>query len=173
MKSRHFVIAALLAANFAASAQAQGVACNVKLNVIDPDPAGLNVRTSPGGAVMRALKGRGRWVEVHVSGQIGEWARIDDAQDIDEGSGQARPLFHGQGYVAIDKLGTEALSDVAFIQEAPSPGARTLLKITQSEQPKPTSVTVLGCSGDYLKVRLSTIVGWTRNFCSNRLTTCA
>jgi hypothetical protein len=170
--NRLLVALTLAVAVQAAVASAQTVACDVKLNVTDQDPAGLNIRASPGGAIVGALKAKGRWVQVHVTAQRGEWARIDQATDINEESGEGKPVFRGVGFAAFSKLSNDSLNEIARIQAAPSDSARTILKILQSEQPHPTEVTVLGCSGVFLKVQLSTIVGWTRNFCSNRLTTC-
>jgi hypothetical protein len=156
-----------------AAANAQTVACDVKLNVTDQDPAGLNVRAGPGGAIVTALKARGRWVQAHVTGQSGEWARIDDAKEIDdETGGGEKSLFTASGWVAFSKLGIEELNDTAYIREAPAEAARTLLKIQQPDESKLPHATVLGCSGDFLKVRVGSIVGWTRDYCSNQLTTC-
>jgi hypothetical protein len=163
----------LASALLGAGASAQTVACDVRLNVTDQDPAGLNVRASPGGAIVTALKAKGRWVQVHVTGQSGEWARIDDAKDIRDETGQPeKPLFNGGGWVAFSKLGIEELNSVAFIRDAPADDARTLLKIQEGDEAKLPHATVLGCSGDFLKVRVGAVIGWTRDYCSNQLTTC-
>jgi hypothetical protein len=152
---------------------AQTVACDVKLNVIDQDPAGLNVRASPGGAIVTALKAKGRWVQVHVTGQSGEWARIDDGREIRDEMGEPeKPLFNGAGWVAFSKLGIEELNSVAFIRDAPVEDARTLLKVQEGDESKRPHATVLGCSGQFLKVRAGAVVGWTREYCANQLTTC-
>jgi hypothetical protein len=156
-----------------AAASAQTVTCDVKLNVTDRDPAGLNVRASPGGAIVTALKAKGRWVQVHVTGQSGEWARIDDAKEIDdETGGGEKTRFSATGWVAFSKLGIEELNDTAYIRDAPAEAARTLLKIQQPDESKLPRATVLGCAGEFLKVRVGAVIGWTREFCSNQLTTC-
>jgi hypothetical protein len=164
------ILAALLPG---AVCSAQTVACDVKLNVTDQDPAGLNVRADPGGAVVKALKAKARWVQVHVTGQSGAWARIDDATEIDdETGGGEKPLFEATGWVAFSKLGIEELNAIAVIRAAPSEHARTLLQIQQGDESKLPHATVLGCSGEFLEVRVGAVVGWTREYCSNQLTTC-
>ena len=168
-----FVGAATLLASGVAAAQTPTQPCDAKLNVTDQDPAGLNVRASPGGAVVTALKAKNRWVQVHVTGQSGDWARIDRATEIDdETGGGEKPLFSATGWVAISKLGFEELNSPSLIRDAPSEGARTLLRIEEGDESKRPHPALLGCSGDFLKVRLGAIVGWTREYCSNQLTTC-
>jgi len=148
-------------------------ACDVKLNVTDQDPAGLNVRSAPGGAVIATLKARARWVQVHVTSDADGWAAIDGATLIeDETGGGESPLFKGHGFVAFSKLGFEELDTQSRILAAPADGARVLLSISQGDEAKLPKATVLGCSGSFLKVRVSGIVGWTQTFCANQLTTC-
>ena len=165
---------ALVAALGGAPAAAQALQpCDVKLNVIDQDPAGLNVRASPGGAILTALKAKGRWVQAHVTGQSGAWAAIDEATLIqDESGGPDLRLFHGRGFVAFSKLGIEALDTQSRIHAAPDDASRVLLAISEGDEAKIPRAEVLGCSGEFLKVRVSGLVGWTRNFCANQLTTC-
>jgi hypothetical protein len=171
--SRTLAALTLAGALLAATASAQTVACDVKLNVTDTDPAGLNVRATPQGAIVAALKAKNRWVQVHVTGQRGEWARIGDAREIDdETGGGEKTLFKGAGWVAISKLGIEELDAIAFIRDAPAEDARTLLKIHEGDEAKLPHATVLGCSGEFLQVRVGGLVGWTREYCSNQLTTC-
>jgi hypothetical protein len=170
--NRRLVALVLAAALQGTLASAQTVACDVKLNVTDQDPAGLNVRASPGGAIVTALKAEGRWVQVHLTGQNGEWARIDDAKEIDdETGGGEKPLFEGTGYVAFSKLGTDAGLHLQ-VRAAPSAAARLLLDLSVTDEGRLPTPGVLGCSGDFLKVRVGAVVGWTRDYCSNQLTTC-
>ena len=155
------------------AAQAQeGGGCDVKLNVTDQDPAGLNVRAAPGGAVIARLKAKGQWVETHVTGQAGTWARIDKATLIPDDQDQVRDLFTGAGYVAFSKLGFETLSPSSEILAAPRVGARRLLKLANTDDVAMQKTAVLGCSGEFIQIRVRGIVGWTRSFCSNQLTTC-
>jgi hypothetical protein len=163
----------ILAATLASAAcNAQTLACDVKLNVTDQDPAGLNVRASPGGAVVTALKAKNRWVQVHVSGQSGEWARIDRATFISEDNAAGTAIFHGVGWVAFSKLGIEELNQQAAILAAPKDDAQTMLKIAEEDEANVPKAEVLGCDGTYLKVRVRGLVGWTQNYCSNQFTTC-
>ena len=165
-----FAIAALLAP---AMASAETVACDAKLNVTDQDPAGLNVRASPGGAVVTALKAKNRWVQVHVTGADGTWARIDRATFISEDNAGGTPIFRGVGWVAFAKLGIEELQDrQAAIVTEPKDGARTLLQLSAPDEASVPEAEVLGCDGAYLRVRVKGLVGWTQNYCSNQFTTC-
>ena len=97
---RQVLMAAGLAASiFASSGWAAGArvrACDVQLNVNDPDPAGLNVRAAPGGAVIGALKPKGEWVQVHVVGSSGAWASIEGATLYTEDHAEGRPAFEGR-----------------------------------------------------------------------------
>jgi hypothetical protein len=161
---------AFAAVTASAAAQAQIIACDVKLNVTDQDPAGLNVRASPGGAVVAALKAKDRWVQVHVTGQSGAWARIDRATFISEDNPGGAQIFRGVGWVAFSKLGIEALNEQASIYAAPAADAEVLLTMPHTDGPAVPSET-LGCDGTFLKLKVSGVTGWTRSFCSNQFTT--
>jgi hypothetical protein len=154
-----------------ADANAQVVGCDVRLNVTDQDPAGLNVRAAPGGAVVAALKAKDRWVQAHVTGQDGAWARIDRATFISEDNPGGTVIFHSVGWVAFSKLGIEELNEQAQIRAAPSPDARVLLTMPHTDGPA-VAAEALGCDGMFLKVKVSGVVGWTQSFCSNQFTTC-
>jgi hypothetical protein len=166
------VPAVLAIAMLAQAAQAQTTACDLKLNVIDPDPAGLNVRSSPAGAIVTALKAKDRWVEVHVVGQRGAWAQIDGAVLYTEDNAGGAPLYQGRGWVAFSKLGFEEFDEHVRLFVAPSEDSRTLLSFRAPDGTKQPKVDLLGCSGDYLHVRIGAIVGWTRDYCDNQFTTC-
>ena len=154
-----------------AAANAQTVVCDIKLNITDQDPAGLNVRASPGGAVVTALKAKDRWVQVHVTGQSGPWARIDRATFISEDNAGGTPVFRSVGWVAFSKLGIEELNEQASILAAPAPDAKVLITMPHTDGPAVPSE-ALGCDGTFLKVKVSGVVGWTQSFCSNQFTTC-
>jgi hypothetical protein len=149
-------MAAALGATMASQALAAPALrpCDIKLNVADQDPAGLNVRASPGGAILTALRAKGRWVQVHVTGQTGAWAAIDEATLIqDETGGPDVRLFHGRGFVAFSKLGIEELDTQSRILAAPDDGAKALLSISEGDEAKLPKAEVLGCFGGFLKVR--------------------
>jgi SH3-like domain-containing protein len=155
-----------------ACAQAETVACDVQLNITDQDPAGLNVRAAPAGAVITSLKARNRWVQVDVTGVDGAWARIEKATFISEDNAGGTVIFHRLGWVAFSKLGIEELNPQSTIFAAPRDDAQVLLRINEGDEAKIPAAEVLGCEGTWLKVRVSGKVGWTQNFCSNQFTTC-
>src|SRR5580704_1131751 len=104
MRSKLMKIAIALAAAILAgsvTAHAEIVACDAALDVADQDPAGLNVRATPDGAIIGKLKARGRWVEVEVTGQDGGWARIKSATlQADENDNNVEKLmWKGTGWV--------------------------------------------------------------------------
>jgi hypothetical protein len=173
MRGRDVIAAAVLLATLAGQAAAAERACDVKVNVTDTDPAGLNVRAAPGGAVLGALKTRGMWVQVHAVGQDGEWIRIDGAVLFDDsvpnGETAIRP---GHGWVHVSKLGIESFQAQATILAAPAPGAKVLANVGADPDSGPTPQ-FLACSGDWLQVRWNGVVGWTQGYCSNQRTTCS
>ncbi|MGA0600461.1 hypothetical protein ACO2Q3_07110 [Caulobacter sp. KR2-114] len=147
--------------------------CDVRLNVIDQDPAGLNVRAAPGGGVIGVLKARNAWVETHVVGQMGEWLRIDEAVliDDDQPDGEKR-LFKGDGYVHVSKLGFETLNPNGVVRALPG-GRGAVVYRAPTDEAKIARAQVLGCDGAEVQVRVGAVTGWTRDFCSNQRTTCA
>jgi hypothetical protein len=166
---------ALAAAAWAAAgaATAQTVACNIDLNITDQDPAGLNVRASPGGPILAAVKARGRWVQAHVTGASGDWARVETATFINEAGPEVKVLWKGVGWVAFSKLGIDHFDARTRIRAAPSEAAKVLLSLEgYDDSTAPHAEAILGCDGYWLKVRVKGVVGWTNYFCSNELTTC-
>jgi SH3-like domain-containing protein len=166
-------LAALLSSSVAA-AQTPIRACDAELNVTDQDPAGLNVRASPAGAVISTLKARGRWVRVEVTGQDGAWARIKSATlEADENDNQSGDrLFKGVGWVAFSKLGVEEFDSRARFRAAPSEQAKLVLSLESYGDKTESAEAILGCDGDWLQVRIKGVVGWTNSWCTNQLTTC-
>ena len=152
-------------------------ACDLRLNVHDPDPKGLNVRATPGkppGKVIGKLVPDGEWTEVHAIGQSGDWLRIDSAATVDDEAPEGmREVFRGNGWVHVSGLGISELftGDGTELRAAPDDGAKLLRKITPEREPKRTRV--LGCSGQFLKVDADGLVGWTRRYCTNERTTCS
>ena len=178
MKLRQLILAAV-AVGGANAAVAQTVRCDMDLNIADQDPAGTNVRASPGGAVVKVVKAKDLWVQAHVTGAApgpsgGAWARIDEATLIgDETDSPDKVLFKGVGWVAFSKLGIEEFDTRARIRAAPSDKASVLLSLQgYDDEHMPVAEALLGCDGDWLKVRVKGVVGWTDNHCANRLTTC-
>lgn len=168
-------LTAVAAALLSAPALAAGPAiraCDVTLNIADQDPAGLNVRATPGGAIIGALKAKGVWVQLHVAGSSGAWAAIDSATLITEDHAEGRPLSPSHGFVAFSRLAIDELKQQAFIHAAPSDDSQVLLAISEADEANLPHADVLDCDGEFLKVRVKGIVGWTANYCSNEFTTC-
>jgi len=174
MKTQAMVAAAMDAALAASPAVAAPAlrACDVKLNVADQDPAGLNVRATPGGTILGALKAKDLWVQLHVTGSSGAWAAIDSATLITEDHAEGRPIKPSHGFVAFSKLAINELNQQATIYEAPSEDSKVLLAISEADEANLPHADVLDCDGVFLKVRVNGIVGWTANYCSNEFTTC-
>jgi hypothetical protein len=172
MRFRPLVVAAATWC-LASAATAQTVPCNIDLNITDQDPAGLNVRASPGGRVLAAVKARKRWVQAHVTGARGDWARIETASFIDEAAPAVKVLWNGVGWVAFSKLGIDHFDARTRIRTAPNEDAKVLLSLEgYDDSTAPRAEAILGCDGFWLKVRVKGVVGWTNYFCSNELTTC-
>jgi hypothetical protein len=167
---RALLICALLmlappTACFAQTATRQ--ACSTEVDVTDTDPKGTNVRSSPGGAVIAALKNPAEngWIMVHLSAQLGDWYEIDRASLIDSDLPPGgKILFQGKGYLDKSVVG------VSGMQNGGDHDIRTDLIDPHAAGDQP--VELLGCWGDFLKVRVKKGVGWTRQVCTNMNTTC-
>lgn len=148
--------------------------CDVALNVEDPDPAGPNIREAPrrDARIVSALKPAGEWITVHVTGQSGDWARIDRAVAVDDAaeSGE-RTVFRGAGWVHLRLLGIGSLfvGGGTELRSAPMPDAPVVFRLGSDDA---QSVRVLACSGDYIRVRYGERIGWTRHWCNNERTSC-
>jgi SH3-like domain-containing protein len=172
MRVRRLILAAAALA-CATSAAAQTVACNLDLNITDQDPAGLNVRASPGGAVLTSVKAKGLWVQVEVTGQSGAWARIKSATRLSEDDPGGTLVWKGVGWVAFSKLGIDHLDERTRLRDAPNQNGKLLLSLEgYDDSTMPRAEAILGCDGDWLRLKVKGVTGWTQNFCSNELTTC-
>jgi SH3-like domain-containing protein len=172
---RKLALAVATAAAFLSTAAgAATVACNVAVNITDQDPAGLNVRAGPGGPIITAVKAKGRWVRVEVTGQDGAWARIRTARlEADENDNPSDELlWKGLGWVAFSKLGVEEFDSRARFRAAPNEQAKVVLSLEGEGEATAPAEAILGCDGQWLKVRVKGVVGWTRTWCTNQLTTC-
>jgi hypothetical protein len=170
---RQLILAAVALA-CANGASAAVTPCSATLDIADQDPAGLNVRASPGGPILTAVKARGRWVEVDVTGQDGAWARIDTARlEADENDNpDERVLWKGAGWVAFSKLGVSEFDSRARFYAAPDEHAKLVLSLESYGDKTEDAQAILGCEGDWLEVRIKGLVGWTHQWCDNQLTTC-
>lgn len=150
------------------------IACDVELNVTDPDPHGLNVRSAPttAGSVLTVLKPDGDWTSVHVIGQQGDWLMVDKAETIDDkATGGSRKAFAGKGWVHVSKVGVSELftGTGTVLRDRPAANGKALLRIKE-EDASPTLL--LGCKGKYIQVRHLEHTGWTNTWCNNERTTC-
>ncbi|HEX3407225.1 MAG TPA: hypothetical protein VHS81_08310 [Caulobacteraceae bacterium] len=173
MKSRGLILA-IAALAYASGALAEVKRCNATLDIADQDPAGLNVRASPGGPIITAVKAQGRWVEVDVTGQDGAWARIDTARlEADENDNpDEKVLWKGVGWVAFSKLGVSEFDSRARFRAEPNEHGKLVLSLESYVDKTEDAQAILGCDGDWLKVRIKGLDGWTHEWCTNQLTTC-
>lgn len=152
---------------------AETVKCDVRLNVTDPDPKGLNVRAAPKvapGNVLGVLKPDGEWTTVHVIGNAGEWFLIDAATMIDDNAPTGeRSAFKGRGWVHRSKVGDIQIRP-SDILAAPQEGAQSLFKGTDPD--KTPAFKVLACKGPFLQVQGAKFSGWAKEYCTNQRTTC-
>lgn len=179
MKLRQLILG-VAAAAWAGAAVAAVTPCSATLDIADQDPAGLNVRASPGGAVITRLKAQGRWVEVEVTGQTMDskglaWAHIKSATmqaDENDNVDNAGPIWKGAGWVAFSKLGVSEFDSRARFYAAPSERAKLVLSLESYHDQGVDPDAILGCEGSWLKVKIKGVVGWTHEWCTNQLTTC-
>jgi hypothetical protein len=165
-----FLLLAQATACFAQPAPRQ--ACNVTVDVTDPDPKGTNVRDIPGGAIIAALKNASTdgWIEIHVTAQAGDWYEIDRASLIgaDPPPG-GKALFEGKGYLHKSVVGVSGMQNGGFIYR--NHDIRTDLVVSHAEGDQ--KVDLLGCWGEFLKVHVKKGTGWTTQVCTNMNTTCS
>ncbi|HEY4202515.1 MAG TPA: hypothetical protein VGM83_18340 [Devosiaceae bacterium] len=149
---------------------AQPVACNVTIDITDTDPLGTNVRAAPGGAVATTLKNSSEdgWIEVHVTGQSGDWFRIDGATLIAPNADD-KAIFSGAGYLHKSVVGVSGFENGAPIYADHDTRSRAVDPAAAGDQ----AVDVLGCWGDFLKVHVEKGTGWTQRPCTNMVTTCS
>jgi hypothetical protein len=162
-----------LAAPPATSVPADTVTCDLRLNVSDRDPHGLNVRAAPVVApdnVVGVLKPDGEWTTVHVIGNQGEWFLIDGAETVDDNrDGGMRAIFKGRGWVHRSKLGDIDIYP-RDVLEAPRAGAKALMQGMDTQ--RTAALKVMSCKGEFIELQGGNIKGWASRFCTNERTTC-
>ena len=151
------------------------VACDLRLDVVDPDPKGMNVRAKPAGAVLARIPLAQEWTEVHATGFADGWFRIDLAETVDDDApGGMRTVYRRRhGWVHASGLGMSELNtgEGTILRASPSDGAKPLLRVTPDNEPK--KLRVLACQGQWLQVEADGLQGWTRSWCNNQRTTCS
>jgi hypothetical protein len=100
-------------------------ACSVEVDVTDTDPKGTNVRSSPGGSVVTALKNptENGWIVVHLSAQLGDWYEIDRASLIDNDVPPGgKILFQGKGYLHKSVVGVSGMQNGGIVYRTMTSG---------------------------------------------------
>jgi hypothetical protein len=144
--------------------------CDLTVGVTDYDPKGTNVRATPGGRVIFVLKTSSNptaddWIEVHITGQSGDWFLIDRADLVGD---DRKTIFYGRGYVHRSVVGSTGLQSNAQLWADHDVKSPLVAGHVYGDQP----VQLLGCWGDFAKVRVKEGTGWTRQLCLNQRTTC-
>jgi uncharacterized protein YgiM (DUF1202 family) len=139
--------------------------CNIYAYVIDKDPNGLNVRSGAGktfkslGKIMPDEDG----VMLEVVGATGGWLLIDNAETL-----SGAETFSGQGWVFAPMLGTSTRGKSKLYSQANTKSKAVATVPTEAE------VVIVGCSGDWAKVKYGGKQGWLApdHQCGNPVTTC-
>lgn len=167
---RHLTAGALFVALMIAGpalAQPSGPRCNMTAFVIDQDPRGLNVRAGPstGARLLQVVRNQNAAV-AQLTGQSGTWFHISGLTDAETGA----TLFRGDGWVHASLLGISVANADPRLYARPARQSRALARLV----PDLTQVTLIGCSGDWARVRSGRREGWLSRDgqCSNPLTTC-
>jgi SH3-like domain-containing protein len=157
-------------------ASAAAVRCDLWAYAVDPDPAGLNVRSGPGKQypVVGTLPRVDNSLEVHVLGATGQWLRIGEAMTQETGES----VFKGPGWVFGPMLAVET-KDYASMNpnerrvrlfKEPSPRSAVVTRL-----PSEAEVNLVGCKGKWARVRHQKSEGWLApdSQCHSTLTTCS
>ena len=168
-------LAGLLLTALASPALAAAAAshCDIALDVTDYDPKGLNVRSAPDAKsnVVAVLKQQGDWVEVHVTGQSGQWYAIDEATVYDNNLPTGEKIvFKGHGFVHGSKIGGSGLGGGTLVYDRPDEKTGKPIKWDDEYD---DDVKVLACSGTWAKVQAKKAIVWSNAVCTNTLTTCS
>jgi hypothetical protein len=153
--------------------------CDIQLSVIDPDPAGVNVRSAPdatNGKVIATLAPVGEWISVHVVGQTGDWLLVDHAIAIDDDApGGERTMLEGGGWMHASRLGfSELLVGEGTTLRADPAADSAVVRTIATPDDEPAQKRVLGCKAKWLHVDIGNDVhGWTETWCTNERTTCS
>lgn len=131
--------------------------CSASAYVVDTDPAGLNVRSGPSSefAVIDTLPTDGP-VEVSIVGATNGWFLLNEAYSTNQQE------LEQPGWVYAPLLGVTTTSLDINNPAAPaklyeSPDGYSNVK---NEVPQSTEVTLLSCSGDWLRVQAGAMEGW-------------
>lgn len=166
---RHAILVTLstlaLAGAVPAESRPRGPMCSISAYYLNGPR--LQVRAAPS-ANARLLPTRA-WQGSPVAeiiGQSGGWFRVSRITDYEDST----TLFRGDGWVPVAALGTSVANYDPRLYARPSRQSRTLARLV----PDQSRVTLLGCTGDWARVRAGRRIGWLSHGgqCSNPLTTC-
>jgi hypothetical protein len=160
----------------AAAASAPAHACDIKLNVIDQDPKGVNTHATPElrSDNVRTVLRHADWTRVHVIAQAGDWYQIDGYERMNDNADDEDGVMPGghAAWIYKSELGDVDAQPNGMVYAQPNGRGKYLVRFPADESRLP-KVEVLGCQGPWYKVRASGVTGWTRDVCTNERTTCA
>lgn len=166
MRHSILLLGSVLALTDATPAAAQhGPTCSISAYYLNG--ARLNVHAGPSvnSRQLRTAASQGSPV-AEIIGQSGSWFRVSRITDYEDGT----TLFSGNGWVPAASLGTGIANADARLYARPSRQSRRLARLV----PDQSRVTLIGCIGDWARVRFRNLTGWLSRGgqCSNPLTTC-
>ena len=123
--------------------------CKVYAAVLDEDPAGLNVRKSPGGAIIGTLPEQSSFTVVEIRGK---WARVTDFELPAGAERKDWPAYPKQdwGWVHTSLLGTFTRDLRTSFYSGPSEQSKQIV----IEEEYELKILFLGCRGSWLNVRV-------------------
>ncbi len=142
--------------------------CQISAYVIDKDPKGVNVRSSPSNdaKIIGNLPTNTLAVIVTITASQGEWVQLSKAQ------GAEKIEFQGNGWVYAPLLGTStrgyATKNVSVYPNANTQSAAI------GRIPSQRGTKLLSCDRDWASVEYEGLKGWIepQSQCANSLTTC-
>lgn len=172
---KHLILILIVCSVLAFEVQAQNeVRCEIRANLMDTDPNGANVRQGAGKtfSIIGSLPSGRADVLTIVAGK-GGWVKISNAADED-----GETIFDKEGWVFASLLGmTIAWNPNDKLKKGnhslyaePTEKSRVLSRL-----PPETSVTLVGCDGEWAKVKYNRKIGWLapEAQCTNTRTGCS
>ncbi|MEM6613485.1 MAG: SH3 domain-containing protein [Cyanobacteria bacterium P01_C01_bin.72] len=147
--------------------QASAQECQAKAYVIDQDPQGLNVRQQPN-SQSQILGTLPLYTEVDVFDHQDNWLLVSpidpELQDVE---------FKSEGWVYGSLLGLNTRGygqDTVPLYSEPDKSDQPIAEIAAS-----SSVTMVGCSGEWVLIKQKNIQGWLEpdEQCAAALTSCS
>ena len=169
---KYWIIAFVLISSLAFQITAQTeLRCSIEANLIDTDVNGTNVRTGAGKnfAIIGSLPNSTDVVWIMASN--GPWVKINKAVNQDDDV-----LFDDEGWVFASLLGMmiarnpDDKKGQQVLYSEPRKKSRVLARLSAE-----SSVTLVGCSGDWAHVKYHGTTGWLapEAQCVNTKSTCS